>query len=194
MQQEDAALVSQSQGGDLSAFNQIVERYQSQVYNLTARVLGDRVAAEDVTQEAFIAAYQAIGRFRGGSLRAWLFRIVSNRSYDRIRASRRRPEQSLDLAMESPGYSGPASEDSPEREALQGELRAEIEKAIMSVPADQRATLVMVDVQGLSYQEAAEAMGVSMGTIKSRMSRARAKVRDLLLENRELLPEQFRHY
>ena len=96
--------------------------------------------------------------------------------------------------MESPGYAGPASEDSPEGEALQSELRAEIEKAIMSVPADQRTTLVMVDVQGLSYQEAAEAMGVSMGTVKSRMSRARAKVRDLLLENRELLPEQFRQY
>lgn len=193
MEQDDADLVSRSKAGELSAFNLIVERYQSQVYNLSARILGDPHTAEDVTQEAFFSAHRAMGHFRGGSLRAWLYRIASNLCYDTLRKRRRRPEQSLDDAMESPGFAVPASEGSPEREALRGELRAEIERAILSLPPDQRATLVMVDVQGLSYEEAAEATGARLGTLKSRLSRARAGVRDLLLsDSMELLPDQFR--
>ena len=192
VQQDDADLVSRSKAGDISAFNLIVERYQRQVYNLSARILGDRVTAEDVTQEAFISAYKAIGRFRGGSLRAWLLRIASNRCYDVLRTMRRRPEQSLDQSMENPGFSVPATGGSPEQEALKGELRAEIERAIVALPADQRTTLALIDVQGLSYDEAAEATGATVGTIKSRLSRARAGVRDTLLQNPELLPGQFR--
>ena len=193
MQQEDVELASLSKSGDLAPFNRLVERYRGQVFNLTARVLGDRAAAEDATQETFISAYQAIGRFRGGSFRAWLFRIATNQSYDYIRASRRRREDSLDQSMESPGFTPPASDASPEKEALRGELRAAIEHAILSLPPDQRTVLVLVDVQGFSYDEAAQAAGVSVGTVKSRMSRARARVRDLLSADMELLPEEFRH-
>lgn len=192
MHQEDAELVSRSKRGDLSRFNLIVERYQSQVLNVSARILGDRSAAEDVAQETFISAHKAIGRFRGGSLRAWLVRIDSNLSYDHIRASRRHPEQSLDQAMLSPGFSISAAGASPEQAALAGELRAEIQRAIGSLPPDQRTTLVLVDIQGLSYEEAAEAAGTSLGTIKSRLSRARSSVRDLLMQREEILPDQFR--
>ena len=191
-QQEDADLVSRSKGGDLSAFNLIVERYQRYVYNLSARILGDRIAAEDATQEAFISAYRAIGRFRGGSLRAWLLRIASNRCYDVLRTSRRRPEQSLDQSLENPRFSVPATDRSPEQEALNSELRTEIQRAIVALPTDQRTTLVLIDVQGLSYEEAAQATGANIGTVKSRLSRARAGVRDILLQNPELLPGQFR--
>lgn len=145
-----------------------------------------------MAQETFISAYQAIGRFRGGSLRAWLLRIASNRSYDFLRASKRRPEQSLDLSLENPSFSVPSGEATPEEIALQWELGAEIQRAILSLPPDQRTTLALTDVQGLSYEEASEATGVGLGTVKSRLSRARSAVRDALLQHRELLPDQFR--
>ena len=188
MQQADADLVGRSQRGDLAAFNQIVETYQSHVYNLAARILGDRTAAEDVSQETFISAHRALGGFRGGSLRSWLLRIASNLSYDYIRASRRKPEQSLDRSLLNPGFSVPTSRGLPEQEAMRGELQAAIQQAILALPMDQRVVLVLIDVQGLSYEEAAEAAGASLGTVKSRLSRARSRVRDLLMQHRELLP------
>ena len=189
----DAELVTRSVRGDLSAFNQIVDRYQSQVYNVAARILGSRVAAEDVTQETFISAYKAIRGFRGGNLRAWLLRIARNQCFDHLRSMRRRPESSLEEAFEDTGFVQPASTDSlPETQALTAELRRAISRAIHALPLDQRITLVTIDIQGLSYEETAEAFGVSIGTVKSRLSRARSKVRDLLAREAELLPEQFR--
>lgn len=192
MQPEDAKLVSRCQRGDLSAFNMIVERYQSRVFNVAARILGNRASAEDVTQETFISAYRAIARFRGGSLTAWLMRIATNASRDFLRASRRRPAESLDEFLLDSSFQVASSEPSPEQHALRGELGAEIQRAILSIPEDQRAVLVLVDVQAMSYEEAAASAGVSVGTVKSRLSRARARVRDYLLQHRELLPEQFR--
>lgn len=192
MESEDADLVERSKGGDLSAFNQIVERYQSQVYNLAARILGDRTAAQDVAQDAFISAYKALAGFRGGSLRAWIMRITANRSKDYIRASRRRHERSLDQSMLNPSFSLPSRGPSPEQMAIGRELQAEIQRGILTLPEDQRTTLVLVDVQGMSYAEAAEATGASLGTVKSRLSRARSGIRDFMLERRELLPDQFR--
>ena len=192
MQGDESQLVTLSKQGDLGAFNRIVERYQSQVYNLSARILSDRTAAEDVTQEAFVSAFRAISRFRGGSLRAWLLRIASNASYDYIRSRARRPEQSLDESLLDQGFAVPSNDPSPEQHAISRELNAEIQRSIASLPMDQRTVILMIDVQGLSYQEAAQAAGVSIGTIKSRLSRARARVRDLLRQRRELLPDRFR--
>lgn len=193
MEPADAELVTRSVRGDLSAFNQIVDRYQSQVYNVAARTLGSRVAAEDVTQETFISAYKAISGFRGGSLRAWLLRIARNQCFDHLRSIKRRPESSLEEAFEDTGFVQPASADSlPETQALTAELGRAISRAIHALPLDQRVTLLTIDVQGLSYEETAEAFGVSIGTVKSRLSRARSKVRDLLAREAELLPEQFR--
>ncbi len=192
MEIEDATLVERSRDGDLEAFNQIVRRYQLRVYNLAARILGDRTAAEDVAQDTFVSAYKALARFRGGGLRAWLLRIASNQCYDRLRSAKRRPEQSLDEAMESPGFHVPSQDPSPEQQAISRELHDHVQRAILGLPFDQRNTIMLVDVQGLSYEEAAEAMDVSMGTVKSRLSRARAAVRDALMEHRELLPDKFR--
>jgi len=192
MDPEDAELALRSMDGDLAAFNTIVLRYQSQVLNLATRMLGNRVRAEDVAQETFISAYRAIAKFRGGNLRAWLLRIAANASRDAMRGSIRRPEQSLDESLTNPSFQPASSDESPEDHALRGELNAQLQRAILSLSADHRAALVLVDVQGLSYEEAAEATGASVGTIKSRLSRARARVRDLLLEHRELLPARFR--
>ena len=192
MQPGESELVQRSQGGDLEAFNVIVERYQSQVFNLAARILGNRASAEDVVQEAFISAHKAIGRFRGGSLRAWLLRIVSNASLDHIRTLRRRREESLDQAELDVGFQPPSRGEGPEQQAIRMELGAELQRAIISLPPDQRAVLVLVDVQGLSYEEAAQSVGVSVGTVKSRLSRARVRARDYLKQRRELLPEEYR--
>ena len=192
MDAEDSDLVVRSKDGDLCAFNFIVQRYQSQVLNLSARILGDRGRAEDVTQETFISAFRAISRFRGGSLRAWLMRIAANASRDSLRGTRRRPEQSLDESLESPSFQPASGEASPEEHAERSELNAELQRAILSLSNDQKAVLVLIDVQGFSYEETAESVGASIGTIKSRLNRARRKVRDILMEKRELLPDRFR--
>ena len=192
MDAEDSELVVRSKDGDLQAFNFIVQRYQSQVLNLSARIIGDRGRAEDVTQETFISAYQAIGRFRGGSLPAWLMRIAANASRDSLRGSRRRPEQSLDESLESQSFQPVSAEPSPEEHAERSELNAELQKAILALSDDQRAVLVLIDVQGFSYEETIESVGASIGTVKSRLNRARRRVRDILMERRELLPDRFR--
>ena len=190
---EDLDLVNRSKAGDLTAFNTIVERYQSRVYNLSARTLGNLSAAEDATQETFISAYKAIGKFRGGSLRAWLMRIASNKCYDILRSSQRRREQSLDESMENPGFQVASKVATPEQRAITSELGNEIQRAILTLPDDQRIVLIMVDVQGFSYEETSGATGASVGTIKSRLSRARRRVRDHMNQHRELLPDEFRH-
>ena len=192
MDAEDSELVVRSKDGGLNAFNFIVQRYQSQVLNLAARIIGDRGRAEDVTQQTFISAHRAIGRFRGGSLRAWLMRIAANASRDSLRGSRQRPEQSLDESLESPSFQPASAEASPEEHAERSELNAELQKAILALSDDQRAVLVLIDVQGFSYEETAESVGASIGTVKSRLNRARRRVRDILMERRELLPDRFR--
>jgi RNA polymerase sigma-70 factor, ECF subfamily len=151
MQSAEAKLVERSLTGDLAAFNQIVDLYQTQVYNVAARVLGDRTTAEDITQETFISAFRSLKGFRGGNLRAWLLRIARNLCYDYLRSSKRKPVSSLDEALEAPGFVPPTSSDpSPEAQALTGELGAAINGAIQTLPPDQRIALVMIDVQGYS--------------------------------------------
>ena len=160
--------------------------------NLAARMLGSRVQAEDVAQDAFISAYRSLSRFRGGNLRSWLLRIAANGSRDVLRRRMRRPESSLEESLENPSFQPVSGEVSPEEAAQRGELNAEIQRAILTLSFDQRTTLVLIDVQGLSYGEAAEAMNVSIGTVKSRLSRARSRVRDALMSRRELLGDWIR--
>ena len=141
---DDTVLVEGTRKGDITAFNFIVERYQSHVFNLSARIIGDRHLAEDIAQETFISAHRAISGFRGGSLRAWLLRIASNLSYDHLRSNKRRPADSLDESMENPSFSLPSDQPGPEEQAEQKELNAYIQKAILTLPPDQRTVLVMI--------------------------------------------------
>ena len=181
-----------AQSGDLCAFNRIVSRYQNQVVNLAARMLGSRPQAEDVAQETFISAYRSLARFRGGNLRSWLLRIAANGSRDVLRRRRRRSESSLEESLESPSFQPVSDDVTPEEAAQRSELNAELQRAILTLSFDQRTALVLVDVQGLSYVEAAETMEVSVGTVKSRLSRARSRVRDALMERRELIGDWIR--
>lgn len=192
---DEKALIDAARRGDVGSFNQLVLSYQSMVYNVAYRILGDRDAAADAVQDAFLLAFKAIGKFRGGSFRAWLLRIVTNSCYDQLRRKQRQPTASLDaLLVSNPAPIRPLTdpEESPEEYAMRQELSNALQLGIGILPPEQRATLVLSDIQGLSYQEIAEITGVSLGTVKSRLSRARSKLRDYLLEQRELLPSRYR--
>src|SRR5579859_6357591 len=180
---DEPALIASSQHGDVHAFNCLVERYQQTAYTLALRMLGDPDTAADITQDAFLSAYRAIGRFRGISFRAWLLRIVSNACYDYWRARGRHPIASLEAITErdpdddTAGGPMPAAlveeERDPERVALRAELVEAIQAALLSLPAEQRLAVVLSDVQGFAYEEIAQITQTSLGTVKSRISRAR---------------------
>lgn len=191
---DEQRLIAKAQRGDLHAFNELVLAYQSTLYNVAYRILGDADAAADATQDAFVSAYKAMARFRGGSFKAWLLRIVTNACYDQLRAKRRRPTDSLDGMLVEPDHDATLRDDSesPEEFVLRQELGAAIQRGLTTLPPDQRITLVLSDIEGLSYDEIAEATQVSLGTVKSRLSRARSKLRDYLLHNGELLPAAYR--
>ena len=192
---DEKALIDAARQGDVGSFNQLVLSYQSMVYNFAYRILGDRHAAADATQDAFISAFKAIGKFRGGSFKAWLLRIVTNACYDQLRRKQRQPSTSLDALLvldPAPTQSLTDSRESPEEYTVRQELSKVIQIGIGSLPPEQRITLVLADVQGFSYQEIAGVTGVALGTVKSRLSRARNKLRDFLLGQRELLPSRYR--
>jgi len=191
---DEAALIAAASRGDARAFNQLVIRYQGIAYNLAYRILGDEDAASDATQDAFVSAFKAMPRFRGGSFKAWVLRIVTNACYDQLRARRRRPTSSLDDlegdADHSPYLLDPAER--PDEAVARRELDLVIQAGILTLPAEQRSVLVLSDLQGMDYLEIAQVTGLALGTVKSRLSRGRAKLRDYLLDHRELLPAQYR--
>lgn len=189
----EAALRAAREGGGIDAFNRLVEQYQRQVYNVCFRTLGNPEDAADATQEAFLGAYRGLAAFRGAAegFRPWLLRIAVNACYDQLRRRRRRPADSLDSYAAGQEEPGPAERladpaPGPEETALTSETARGIETALARLSPDQRLTVVLCDVQGLSYDEAAQVMGVELGTVKSRLSRARAHLRDLLEASGEL--------
>jgi len=190
-------LITSAQRGNLDAFNELVLAYQDQVYNLAYRIMGDPASASDATQEAFISAFQNIKSFRGkypSSFKSWLMRIVSNACYDELRRRKRQPATSIeDFEIDEEANPALVSEtEGPEEYAEREEMARVIESGIQTLPPDQRITLVLADVQGFSYDEIAEATDAPLGTVKSRLARARAKLRDYLRERAELLPGQYR--
>ncbi|MEF3273186.1 MAG: sigma-70 family RNA polymerase sigma factor [Chloroflexus sp.] len=194
MANEEQRLISAAQAGDLDAFNQIVRLYETRVYNLCYRMLGDAETAADTTQDVFIAAFRNLRSFRGGTFKAWLLRIATNACYDALRMRQRRPSVSLDRNDddEDSGRSEVADPgESLDEFVLRQELSTAIQRGLAALPEDQRIVIVLSDIQGLSYEEIAQITGVQLGTVKSRLSRARAKLRDILRAG-ELLPLRFR--
>jgi len=185
---DEVTLVKQAMKGDLDAFNQIVLTYQDMAYNHALGVLGDPALAEDATQESFIKAFQAIHAFRGGSLRGWLLKIVTNSAYDMIRRSRRHPVQPLfpedenGEEVESPVWLVDP-ESSVQASVEQNELSREIYKAIDSLPEVYRSVLTLIDLHELDYVETAQALNIPLGTVKSRLVRARLQMKEKLLSN-----------
>jgi RNA polymerase sigma-70 factor, ECF subfamily len=191
----EAQALEAAQRGDAAAFNELVLLYQTAVYNVAYRTIGHTEDAADATQETFLAAYRAIGDFRGGSFKAWLLRIAVNTCYDLLRRRQRRPSTSLDVMVEESGEQVVFSDKQvgPERSALAAETVSVVEQGLLTLPDDQRVIVVLCDIQGLSYEEAAEAEGVALGTVKSRLSRARSRLRQFLIERGELPAELERH-
>lgn len=191
---DEAALIQEAKKGDVSAYNRLVLHYQQAVYNVAYRIMGEPQAAEDATQEAFISAYKALNRFRGGSFKAWLMRIATNACYDELRWRKRRPQSSLDeLTQDNESFAFLRSpEEGPEGQQQRLEIMRAIEHCLQSLPDDQRITAVLGDVEGYDYNEIAAITRVSLGTVKSRMSRARSKLRDCLQGFKELLPAAYR--
>ena len=192
---DESRLIVAAQKGDVNAFNQLVIVYQGRAFNVAFRVLGDAEAAADATQDAFLSAFRALEGFRGGSFKSWIFRIVTNACYDQLRRKQRRPTSSLDDMLPEDSDHSQWLEDpgeTPEQQVLREELGHVLQEAIESLPMHQRTAVVLADVQGMSYEEIATVMSTSLGTVKSRVSRGRGKVRDYLRERRELFPADLR--
>lgn len=192
---DEAYLIKQAQKGDVFSYNTLVLNYQDSVFNVAYRIMGEQDAAEDATQEAFISAYKSLRRFRGGNFKAWLMRIVTNACYDELRRRKRRPQSSLDEITEE-YESTPLliSEDSPDPQdyGQRTELVEAIQRCLEELPEEQRTAAVLCDVEGYDYKDIADIMSISLGTVKSRISRARAKLRDCLQGTAELLPIEYR--
>jgi RNA polymerase sigma-70 factor (ECF subfamily) len=191
---DEEKLIAQAQKGDVSAYNRLVLHYQDIVYNVALRIMKDPASADDAAQEAFISAYKALPRFRGGNFKSWLLRIVTNTCYDEFRRRKRRPQSSLDeITDENPSAGFMASDASgPEEHQQQVELVDAVKRCLDELPDDQRVAAVLCDVEGRDYKEIAEIMSTSLGTVKSRISRARSKLRDCLQGYGELLPVEYR--
>jgi RNA polymerase sigma-70 factor (ECF subfamily) len=194
---EEIKLITDAQKGDLDSFNRLVLTYQDLVYNQALRMLGESEPAQDATQEAFVAAYRNLKQYRGGSFRAWLLRIVTNACYDELRRRQRRPTIPLEPLdeegeeIESPEWMIDPDEQ-PESQAVRHELQAAIQHCLDELPLEFREAVILVDVQGFDYSEAAQASGKALGTIKSRLARARSRLRDCLKGFGELIPAEFR--
>jgi RNA polymerase sigma factor (sigma-70 family) len=194
---DEAALIQEAMRGDLDSFNRLVLAYQDIVYNQAFRIMGETDSAEDATQDAFISAFRHMKSYRGGSFKAWLLRIVTNTCYDEIRRRKRRPTTPLEPLdnqneeIESPSWLTDRSE-SPEESTERNELSQAIQSCLNGLPIEFREVVILVDIQEMDYAEAAQVMGKPVGTVKSRLARARFRMRDCLQNYRELLPAAIR--
>lgn len=182
---DEQELIEKARQGDLEAFNHLVLKYQTAVYNQVWWMLFDEDAAEDITQETFILAFRKLDHFRGGSFRSWLLRIAANASKDELRRIKRRPTVSLtrmndyeeeietDAWLKDPGAS-------VEETIEQNELQTTLQRCINELPEAYRHAIILVDILEMEYSEAAAAMRVPLGTVKSRLMRARTKLRERL--------------
>jgi len=148
------------------------------MYNLALRMLGNVQAAEDATQEALLSAWRGIGKFKGGNFRTWLYRITANVCRDELRRLKRRPTISLeDLPLEPPDL---PSTESPEDYTMRQELSQQIQSGLDQLPPELRIAVILRNIQGLSYEEIAQALNCPLGTVRSRISRGRTQLRDYL--------------
>jgi RNA polymerase sigma-70 factor (ECF subfamily) len=186
VQRRDLILIERARAGELDAFNDLVEVYQDQLFALIVRMVPDRDQASDCVQEAFFSAFRNLAGFRGGSVKSWLNRIAVNAAMDIQRARKRRPSQPYP-ELEDESWQPPAGEDAnPVTTALTTERHQAINDALATITSDQRAAIVLFDVEGFDYAEIAEMTGVSLGTVKSRIHRGRLALRDRLADRMEL--------
>ena len=179
-------LVRAAAGGDTEAFERLVETYENKIYTLALRMSGSPDDAGDIAQEAFLAAWRGLPAFRGeAGFATWLYRLASNAAIDYLRRQRKqRGERSLDdeeLGLDAVD-AGPGPQDAAEGE----EVRSAVAAGLRALSEGHRQVLVLRELQGLSYEEIAAVLAVDLGTVKSRISRARSALRKILLENGNL--------
>jgi RNA polymerase sigma-70 factor (ECF subfamily) len=182
-EQSEITLLHSAQSGNLDAFNPLVLKYQDVMYGMAFRILGQDALAEDATQEAFISAYQHIANFRGGSLKAWLIRILINKCYDEFRYMQRTPAISLNESLtddsenERPYIRLQDRAPSIEEYVEASEQTEYIQECLSKLPTDYRVILTLVDIGEMSYGEASIILRIPIGTVKSRLARARLYLR-----------------
>jgi RNA polymerase sigma-70 factor (ECF subfamily) len=192
----EQTLIRSAQHGDLEAFNQVILLYQDFLFRIAVNILNDEDFAADATQQTFLSAFRNLQTFRGGSLRSWLSRIVVNASYDELRRVSRSKNSSLQIYTQDGEEMGPAlwladPGPSPEAHLETTELLDTIKTCLQALPEHYRLVVLLVDVEGLSYEEAANALEVPTGTIKSRLARARNTLRISLQRYPDLIPTAY---
>lgn len=188
MQDDSAerALIHKAARGDADAFEQLMTGQEGRMYAVALRMCGNREDAQDCVQEAMLRIYKALSSFKGqSSFSTWVYRITMNSCLDELRRRKSRAATSLDQMIDN-GFSPTDEDDTPERHSIQAEQKRQIEKAIAGLPEDMRAAVVLRDVQGCSYDEIARVLDTNVGTIKSRISRGREKLRGILSSQPEL--------
>ncbi|HXF85214.1 MAG TPA: sigma-70 family RNA polymerase sigma factor [Anaerolineales bacterium] len=190
-------LIQAAQNGDLEAFNALILKYQDMLYRIALRILHDEADASDALQNALIQAFCNLCAFRGGSLKSWLARVTINASYDELRRTKRHVAIPLEQytqdgdEIESPYWMvDPAA--GPEDVSESKELQNAIQRCLRSLTPEYRLVLILVDIEGMSYEEAARAARIPVGTVKSRLARARMQLRRSLRGFPHLLPEVYR--
>ena len=189
-------LIKFAQHGDVEAFNLLVLKYQDLLFRISQRIIHDECAAEDATQNALIQAFQNIRSFRGGSFKSWLARVAVNASYDELRRMRRHESQPFEQynqegeEIESPRWMMDPSI-GPEDLTENSELHRALQQCIRSLMPDYRLMVILVDIEGMSYEEAARTSRVPVGTVKSRLARARMQLRGALKKFEGILPSVY---
>ncbi len=185
--EEEARLVREIRAGDGDAFETLVREHQTRVYNLALRMTGNEEDALDISQETFLKAWRTLGKYRGDcSLGSWLYRIASNLSIDLLRKNKRRQTEKV-VSLDDPGEDDrplelPDLREEPQTILEREENRRAVWECLEKLPEEQKIILVLRDVNGLSYEEIAASMGLELGTVKSRIFRAREKLANLLLD------------
>ena len=192
----ETLLIKSAQRGDMDAFNELALYYQDLLYRISLRIVRDECVAQDALQEAMIHAFRYIKSFRGGNFKSWLARVTVNASYDELRRGKRHNGIPLELftsegdEIESPDWMrDPTS--GPEDRAERSELQRVLHSCIKSLVPDYRLMVILVDMEGMSYEEAAYVAHVPVGTVKSRLSRARMQLRNSLQSYQNLLPSTY---
>ena len=179
-------LIARAASGNGAAFSDLMAMHESRMFALALRMCTNREDAQDCLQNAMIRIYRSIGGFKAqSSFSTWVYRITMNTCLDELRRRKVRGAASLDGLLES-GWSPSDEDDVPERHAIASEQRRALERAIAQLPEDMRAAVVLRDVQGFSYDEIADALSANIGTVKSRISRGRERLRLILKEHMEL--------
>ena len=185
---DENLLLTLAKGGDVDAFNRLVALHQNAVYGFAMSLTRQHTLADDVTQDTFISAFRSISKMRGDNVRAWLLRIARNKAYDHFRRQNRRRESSVDEETATFLATLTDKNPSPHAIAVNSELRDALQHCVGALNHEHREVIVLIDVQGRSYDDTAMICGVNIGTIKSRLNRARRRVRDCLRSIPGLLP------